>query len=348
MPSDSTVLSAGSAKRGWFFRSAREERPHAPEPAASSRQAAERRLADSSGLLPDLTASDVRGLARRLVAEERFAFVLLKEAAEVIGEQEARAAWKALREQMALVPHGVVPVVRCNGVIEAAEISAFYLDRHDVTNQQFQRFVQAGGYDALEIWPREVWPSLMKFTDRTGKPGPLGWEHSRFPSGKADHPVVGICWFEALAFAQWAGKRLPTATEWQKAGGWPEQLSGGNCNRYPWGDVFDPKRANLWSSGQGQTVSVSTFPSGSTPNGIYQMTGNVWKWLEDPLDSIPCRGDETFHPWKPMRRIIGGAYDTYMVNEATCHFVTGQAELDRRHNIGFRCAISADRLRDSI
>ena len=83
----------------------------------------------------------------------------------------------------------------------------------------------------------------------------------------------------------------------------------------------------------------------STPNGIFQMTGNVWEWLEDSLDAVPCEPDHTFVPWKPMRRIVGGAFNTYFANEATCHFVTGQGELDRRDNIGFRCAVSAEALR---
>ena len=158
--------------------------------------------------------------------------------------------------------------------------------------------------------------------------------------------MVGICWYEATAYARWAGKRLPSAAEWQKAGGWPEHLGGGHCTRYPWGDLFDPGRANVRSSGIGGTVPVDALPSGDTPNGIRQMSGNVWEWLDDPLDAIPCRPGESFCPWKPMRRIVGGAFDTYLPGEATCHFVTGQGALDRRPNIGFRCALSTDRLRE--
>jgi iron(II)-dependent oxidoreductase len=285
----------------------------------------------------------VKEVASRLIADERYAFVLLKDAA--IDDREAKAAWKALDDQMALVPVGVVPLVQNDGRHVATEVAAFYLDRYAVTNEQYLRFVRAGGYEDLEIWPQEVWPGVVKFTDQTGEPGPRGWENARYPAGKADHPVVGVCWFEAAAYARWVGKRLPTAAEWQKAGGWPEQLSGGACNRYPWGDVFEPSRANLWSTGIRETVAVEEFPRGATPNGIYQMSGNVWEWLDDPLDAIQCRPDEVFHAWRPLRRIVGGAFDTYFSGEATCQFITGQPELDRKNNIGFRCAISADRLR---
>jgi iron(II)-dependent oxidoreductase len=148
-----------------------------------------------------------------------------------------------------------------------------------------------------------------------------------------------------MAYTRWVGKRLPVAAEWQKAGGWPEQLSGGACTRYPWGDLFDPERANLHASGIGQTVPVDAYPRGATANGIYQMSGNVWEWLDDPLQTIPCEPGETFVPWKPMRRIVGGAFNTHLSSELTCQFVTGQGELDRRDNIGFRCAVCVDRLR---
>jgi iron(II)-dependent oxidoreductase len=288
----------------------------------------------------------IHGMAQRLIAEDRYAFVLLKEAVEDIDERETDSAWTALDDQMALIPEGAVHVACPDGATEAAGLSAFLLDRCAVTNQQFQRFVDSGGYDNLEMWPQEVWPSLMRFTDGTGHAGPKGWEGGHFPAGKADHPVVGVCWYEALAYARWVGKRLLNAAEWQKAGGWPEHISGGANNRYPWGDIFEPTRANLWATGLGHTVPVREFAKGATPNGVYQLTGNVWEWLDDSLDTIPCRSDESFQVWKPLRRIVGGAFNTYFAAEATCQFVTGQPELDRCENIGFRCALSAERLRD--
>ena len=190
-------------------------------------------------------------MARQLIADDRYAFVLLREAADNIAEADAAVAWPAVAEKMALVPTGVVPIVHANGAVGPVEIDAFYLDRHPVTNRQYQRFVDAGGYDSLEIWPKEVWPSVMKLMDRTHQPGPRGWENGKPPANKLDHPVVGVCWAEAVAYATWVGKRLPTAAEWQKAGGWPEQFSGGSCNRFPWGNVYEPARANLGPSGRG-------------------------------------------------------------------------------------------------
>lgn len=305
------------------------------------------RAAIAAGAEPSPDGKAIGRYIDDLIAEGRPAFALLRSAGDLVAEEEAAPAWAALERKAALIPFGRLAVVCCSGAQELAEVPAFYLDRYAVTNREYARFVAAGCYDNLELWPREVWPSLMQFTDRSGGPGPCDWSDGTHPPGKADHPVVGVCWHEAVAYARFVGKRLPTAIEWQKAGGWPEQLGGGSGKRYPWGDLFDPGKANLQPSGRGDTVPVNAYPGGDTPNGIRQLTGNVWEWLDDRLDAIPCREGEVFRPWKPMRRTIGGAFDTYLLNEATCHFVTGQAELDRRHNLGFRCALSVDRLRDA-
>jgi len=344
MSSDLKV-SASSSSRGWasrLFGGLGARQPAASiGPSATRGPEHERRPAHPA----DRNGREVQAVTRRLIADDRYAFVLLNEAADTVDDQDAGVAWEAVERKMALVPGGVVPVVRSDGSIELTELAAFYLDRFAVTNQQFLRFVQAGCYDMLEIWPREIWPGLLRFADRTGRPGPRNWENGTYPHDRATHPVVGISWYEALAFARWVGKRLPTAAEWQKAAGWPEHLSGGTCSRYPWGDLYSEGRANLWSSGFGRTAPVESFRDGVTLNGIYQMSGNVWEWLEDHLETIPCKAEEAFRAWKPLRRIIGGAFDTYLPGEATNQFVTGQPELDRRCNIGFRCAVSADRLR---
>jgi iron(II)-dependent oxidoreductase len=338
-------LTSETAPRGWaarLFGSFNTKRP-----AGLNSQGPIRRFdfqnGNGAGTLLDRDARAAANL--RKIADGRYSLVLLNDSTEDLDDAVGVLAWETLEDQMALVPAGVVPVVRTDGTVEPTALGAYYLDRFAVTNAQFQRFVQAGSYDALEVWPREIWPGLMRFVDRTGRPGPRNWENGSFPAALADHPVVGVCWYEALAYARWVGKRLTTSPEWQKAAGWPEHLSGGTCSRYPWGDLYAEGRANLWSSGLGRTAPVDAFPEGVTLNGIYQMSGNVWEWLDDPLETIPCRQDEAFRTWKPLRRIIGGAFDTYLPAEATNQFITGQSELDRRSNIGFRCAVSGDRLR---
>ena len=151
---------------------------------------------------------ELQGMTSRLIAQDRYAFVLLKEAAEQISEEDARSAWQALNSQMALIPAGTVPLIHSDGSFASVDLAGFYLDRCSVTNRQYQRFVQAGGYDDLEIWPQEVWPSVARFTDRTGRPGPRDWENGKHPAAQAEHPVVGVCWYEAVAYARWVGKRL--------------------------------------------------------------------------------------------------------------------------------------------
>lgn len=294
---------------------------------------------------PDRQTRSMLRVADELAAADRYAFVLLDAARESVSDAATARSWKALRSRMALIPTGEVPVVRADGAIAAMRVDAYFLDIESVTNEQYLKFVAAGGYENLEHWPEEIWSSVLRFVDRTKQPGPRDWSHGKPPEGKGNHPVVGVCWHEAAAYARWVGKRLPTAAEWQKAAGWPEELTGGMGSRYPWGDVFAPDRVNLWCGGRGGTVPAADYPQGATPNGIKQMAGNVWEWLEDPLETIPCGPEERFVGWQPMRRIIGGAFDTYFPHEACSQFITGQPELDRRPNLGFRCAITLSRLR---
>ena len=102
---------------------------------------------------------------------------------------------------------------------------AFWVDRFEVTNGEFQRFVDAGGYTNAEYWqePFEeggrrltLDEALSRFVDATGRPGPAGWELGRYPEGRERYPVGGVSWFEAMAFARWAGKSLPTLYHWHR------------------------------------------------------------------------------------------------------------------------------------
>jgi len=92
--------------------------------------------------------------------------------------------------------------------------------------------------------------------------GPRFWENGTFPRGKENHPVVGVSWFEAGAYARWVGKRLPTDPEWVKAASWPVFAEGDQPvqRRFPWGDAMDRNRINIWGSGFGATVPARALP----------------------------------------------------------------------------------------
>jgi iron(II)-dependent oxidoreductase len=257
-------------------------------------------------------------------------------------ERVYREAVLKIDEDFAMVPEGFAAlagaIVDEPGASEVdVETAPFLLARHCVTNEQFQNFVDGGGYQDLELWPKDIWPQLIDFKDLTDRPGPRYWRDGRHNRTLSDHPVVGVCYYEAAAYTRWAGYRLPSEAEWQMAASWRLRTSAQTMRRYPWGDALDTRRCNLWGSNIGRTVPVSDYPGGAAPNGVMQLIGNVWEWTESDLDlrheGKPVVGDMI------LKSIRGGAYDTYFAAQATSAFRTGLAALARVHNVGFRCAL---------
>lgn len=175
----------------------------------------------------------------------------------------------------------------------------FYIDRFPVTNAEYKKFVEA-----------------------TGAPEPTHWRRGTWPEGKADHPVVNVTWEQAAAYAEWAGKRLPTEEEWEKA------ARGTDGREWPWGSTFDPSRCNTNESGIWDTTPVGKYsPAGDSPYGAADMAGNVWEWIggkPSPL-RMPLRG--------------GDWLDT--MEEARTHSRRMHTPKRKNDFIGFRCA--ADR-----
>ncbi len=294
--------------------------------------------------------------SRRLIRDRRYCRILEASCDLNFDQLSIECAWKALQHEMAFVPGGYVKLMQ--NVIEehgqgyglvqlptdAIDVQPLYVDRTCTTNAAYARFVQAGGYEQPEFWPEEILPWVLQFVDTTGCPGPSGWADGRPKSGELHHPVRGICWYEANAFARWSGKRLPTSAEWQRCGTWPKKQAGdGIEQRFPWGHTFEIANANLWQSELGGPAPANAFLAGSTPNGVHQLIGNVWEWVDTSLPPID-QGDVRLDLEEMMAEVRGAAYDTYFTSQATCQFRSGQPILNRPSNVGFRCCIATDQL----
>jgi formylglycine-generating enzyme required for sulfatase activity len=142
----------------------------------------------------------------------------------------------------------------------------YWIDQYPVTNEKYHAFIEADGYENQRYWSPEGWQWKTKHNIT----GPEYWNDERW--NKGDHPVVGVSYYEAEAYAKWAGKRLPTEQEWEKA------ARGEDGRQYPWGAEFDKARCNSGESGIGHTTPVNQYPNGVSPYGCYDMAGNVWEW----------------------------------------------------------------------
>lgn len=157
-------------------------------------------------------------------------------------------------------------------------LDGYYIDRYEVTNALYQRFVNEGGYENRKYWSQEGWG--WKEYGRISYPGFwAGKEYSKSQFGqdyhKADQPVAGVSWYEADAFCRWAEKRLPTEAEWEKA------ARGDDGRTYPWGeDPPDCSYANYGGCRQYPSL-VGSYEKGRSPYGLYDMAGNVWEWVAD-------------------------------------------------------------------
>lgn len=255
------------------------------------------------------------------------------------------AALRKVDEEFALVPEAVTSIelqlnAETGGQVRDVATRPFLLARCAVTNADYQLFVDAGAYEDSGLWPEEVWPYLIEFRDQTGAPGPRYWRGGRHDRRLARHPVVGVCFLEACVYAAWAGYRLPTEAEWQVAASWQLGPAAASPRRYPWGDALDLECCNIWASGHGGPLAVEACPAGAAPNGVLQLIGNTWEWVNGDLD---CRDGEgcTIIGEAPLKVIRGGAFDTYFAWQATSMFRSGLPLLARVHNVGFRCALDA-------
>ena len=215
---------------------------------------------------------------------------------------------------MVVVTGGIVDLAYPLAFAPSAQVDDFLIDRHEVTNEDYKKFVDAGGYQKRKLWKQPfvkgghtvAWEDAVAvFHDATGHPGPATWESGEFPKGREKYPVAGVSWYEAVAYAEFAGKSLPTAYHWERASQSASFTAliteGSNFRREATQPVGD----------QG---TLSGF-------GTTDMAGNVKEWCWNEARDA-------------KRLILGGGFGepNYMFN-----YTDAQSPWDRLPNFGFRC-----------
>lgn len=188
----------------------------------------------------------------------------------------------------------------------------YLIDVYPVTNRLYAKFVEANGYANSKWWTETGWEWLS----REQIEAPRYWGDEKW--NRPDLPVVGVSYYEAEAYAQWAGKRLPGEREWEKA------ARGDDGREYPWGEDFDPARCNSREGERGEATPVNRYPRGKSPYNCYDMAGNVWEWTSDDYDE--------------NRKVLrGGSWVDIGKTTARCANRYGGLPALRDGIVGFRC-----------
>jgi iron(II)-dependent oxidoreductase len=187
-------------------------------------------------------------------------------------------------------------------------LAPYWIDTAPVDNASFLAFVEAGGYGEPSLWTGAGWAWRQKAGlehPQFWRPEGGGWSRRRYGRTEElplDEPVQHVCWYEADAYARWAGKRLPTEEEWEMAASW--DAAAGRKLRFPWGDdPPDATRANLGQE-RFRPAPVGAYPAGVSPSGCHQMIGDVWEWTAS--DFMPYPGFGSF-PYREYSEVFFGA-----------------------------------------
>lgn len=261
-------------------------------------------------------ANDLRKRGRTTEAEER-----LREALDLDPSHRVALTMMADLRGRQKAPKGMVYIP--GGEFSLASdlsgkkqiVGSFYIDRHEVTNDHYLEFVEAGGYreEQKGLWDPEGWDRIGEFASIDGSPGPAAWSGGTFPEGMGDHPVSGISWYEARAYARWKEGRLPFEWEWEMAA----CGNGGERRKYPWGD--DPPLDVSPSDG---TRPVGEDATDESPFGVRDLGANVNEWTVGE---------------KEMAVVKGGTFLFPLERYARCSFRGLPGKIYRCEGTGFRC-----------
>jgi len=232
----------------------------------------------------------------------------------VLRRKPAAVEEKKEVDGMMLVPEGSVTLGSdqpddTDKPLNRVELKAFFLDKREVTNEDYKQFC-----------------------DATAHTVPPYWTAKNFPKGLEKHPVVQVSWADAAAYARWAGKRLPTEAEWERA------AKGPNSYRYSYGNAFDAQRAN---SGMQKTSAVGSYPANEF--GLFDMTGNASEWTHSLYLPYPYSDSDGREDSKAAgaRTVRGGNHSS---NAQSARCLVRQKELPDHGSplLGFRCARDAN------
>lgn len=252
---------------------------------------------------------------------------------ETIGEEELFPQPKIIEQEMILVQEG--EFIRGSTTDDKnAEINetpqykvtvkAFYIDKYEVSNAMYKKFVDATSYTP-----------------------PRHWVNGEIPFRKENHPVVYVSWDDAVAYAKWAGKRLPTEAEWEKA------ARGTDGKIYPWGNDFDKNKCRNARSNIREITAINDYEQGQSPSGCYNMAGNASEWAHDRYDwryyrrdpnpaNNPTGPDDSEVDFEkkvkfPSRVVRGGSWGDYSEDLRTTARDAYPPDY-KSFRIGFRCA----------
>lgn len=192
-------------------------------------------------------------------------------------------------------------------------LEAFFIDKYEVTNEQYKKFVDATGWRA-----------------------PDHWIDGTYPEGLVKHPVTYVSWYDAMAYCQWCGKRLPIEQEWEKA------ARGTDGRTYPYGNEFDENKSNNPQKESKGTEPVGSYERGKSPYGLFDVSGNVWEWVDSWYKPHPSNNVSSEEYGEKYKIIKGGSwYNCLFYNcgiSAPSYNRGFLVPITRNSSTGFRCA----------